>query len=273
MEGLASGEALMADNRTALDKQHSAQERAARLEVAEQQRATRLNVAVADFKPAAAGGNGIDLDQAEFIPISVNELSLIQKQSETEPGQPRQDDPVAHGMAAWARPLGRLKYYIGKFRMDAMRWKDGKRHFTSCGFIKRAVDELVDGDGKPVPMWAVYLTENDEVSTDEAEQPVAIFTRKGVRILVPLHAEAGIVGISGGIPAPASGERTHDIWSPDGYSVTQMNDGFVDAGGVRRPGNFVTYGLERPWDKGRYMATFSSDTGPIPNDQRKWEGV
>lgn len=180
----------MLDNRTALDKLHAA-ESARRSEAAE---AARRNAGVSAL--LGAGQSGIDLDEAEFIPISVNEASILQKMSETEPGQPRLDDPVALGMAAWARPLARLKYYVGKFRMDAMRWKDGKRHFTSLGFIKRAVDELFDGDGRPLPMWAIYLTENDDVSTDAAEQPVAIFTRRGIRFLVPVLMEAG--GSTGG---------------------------------------------------------------------------
>ncbi len=54
-----------------------------------------------------------------------------------------------------------------------------------------------------------------------------------------------------------------DIWAPNGLGVTQMNP----------DGNFVTYRLERPFDKGRYKATFSSDSGVIPVDKQKWEGV
>ena len=141
-----------------------------------------------------------DLPDAELAVISVNEIGLIQKSSETDPSQPKHDDPVGFGFGAWARPFGRLKYYIGKIRLDAMRWKDGRRHFTEVGFIKLAVDELVDGDGKPVPMVAIYLCPDDNSSFDDAEQPVAIFTRRGIRFLAPVTMEAG-----GGSAAPAGG--------------------------------------------------------------------
>lgn len=149
-----------------------------------------------------------DLPHAELVEISVNEIGLIQKQSETEPGQPSHDDPVALGFGAWARPLQRLKYYIGKIRIDALRWKDGRRHHTEVGFVKLAVDELVDMDGQPVPMVALYLTENDTDSSDQAQQPVAIFTRRGIRFLAPVSIEAGI-----NAPVPS---RVSRFYSDDG---------------------------------------------------------
>ena len=139
-----------------------------------------------------------DLPHAIFGEISPNEIGLDQKSkaesgdpNDLDPGQPSMDDPVGLGFGAWARPLGRLKYYLAKIRLDVLRWKDGKKHRTEVGFIKLAVDELFDNDGHPVPMIAFFLTENDEDSSDQAEQPVLTLTRKGIRIHVPI-VEGGI---------------------------------------------------------------------------------
>ena len=166
-----------------------------------------------------------DLPDAELIPISVNEIGLVQKADETDPSQPKHDDPVGFGFGAWARPFGRLKYYIGKIRLDAMRWKDGRRHFTEVGFLKFAVDELVDNDGIPVPMVAIYLMDNDEVSTDQGEQPVAIFTRRGIRFLAPVTMEAG--GSAG--PAPVTARVTR-FYTDGGKFMVNWQD---DQGNIR----------------------------------------
>lgn len=134
-----------------------------------------------------------DLPHADFYRVSVNEIALDQKQSDTEPGQPSHDDPVAFRFGAWAnpkdreRPLGRLKWYIAKISLDVLRWIQGRKSRTEIGFLKLAVDELFDMDGKPVPMVALFLTENTEDSFDDAMAPVAIFTRSGIRFLVPVY--------------------------------------------------------------------------------------
>ena len=148
--------------------------------------------------------SGIDLRDSEFIPISPNELGHLQKDAPIGSGIPQHDDPVGYGVGAWARPFGRLKYYLGKFRMDVLRWNNGQRHHTEVGFLKWAIDELVNNDGKPIPMFAVYLTESDEGSSDQGQQPVAIFTRRGIRLLVPVFVEAGIVGGGGGGGIPSA---------------------------------------------------------------------
>ena len=132
-----------------------------------------------------------DLPHAELKEVAVNEIALDQKQEGTS-GQPSLDDPVAFRWGAWANPLGRLKWYIAKLSMDVLRWKDARVHRTEVGFIKLAIDELIDNDGQPVPMVALFLTGNTTGSSDEDQQPVAIFTRRGIRFLAPVTVEAGI---------------------------------------------------------------------------------
>ena len=234
---------MAVDNRTTLDKLHTAATRAVRV-----QSFDKASVVKESF-------GGIDLDEAVFGPISVNEAGIRQKPSETDPNQPRHDDPVGLGMAAFARPLGRRKYYIGKFRMDALRSKDGRDHFTSCGFGKHAVDELYDGDGKPLPMWAIYLTEDDEVSSDEAEQPVAIFTRRGIRFLSPVHFDGGVEGL----PAGGASGTAQQLWDGTGKYFAQLQNDGNDADGRPRF-NFVAYEASTPFSIGNPVRSlFSSN--------------
>ena len=154
-----------------------------------------------------------ELPHAELREVAVNEIAVDQT-SQTErpsqygpdlPDQPSLDDPVALRFGAWANPLGRLKWYISKISMDVLRWKDGRRHRTEVGFIKLAVDELYDMDGQPVPMVALFLTNNATGSTDADQQPVAIFTRRGIRFMAPVSCEAGCsCGSSGGSGGPVT---------------------------------------------------------------------
>lgn len=166
-----------------------------------------------------------ELPHAVLHEVSVNEIALDQRQSETEPGQPSHDDPVAFRYGAWANPLGRLKYYLAKWSLDVLRWKDGRTHRTEIGFVKLAVDELFDMDGDPVPMLALYLTNNDTDSTDEAQQPVAIFTRKGIRFCAPILEGGGSAGL------------TMQIWDGEGRHFCQ----------VQSDGNFVGYRASTPY--------------------------
>ena len=186
-----------------------------------------------------------DLPHAILSEISPNEVGLDQKskaesQDETEPRplsseQPSMDDPVGLGFGAWARPVdrqtgvARLKYYIGKFRFDALRWINNRKHRTEVGFAKVAVDELFDGDGRPMPLVAIYLTENDVDSFDQAEQPVVIVTRRGMRVLVPIHAEGGIVGavpVAGGLPTAFrsdNGQYHFQVQGDEGGKLVQYD--------------------------------------------------
>lgn len=127
----------------------------------------------------------MELDHATFGPVSPNEAGLDQKQ-DGETGQPTLDDPVGLRIGAWANPFGRLKFYIGKISGDVLRWKDRKIHRTEAFFIKFAVDEMVDGDGDPVPMLALFMARGIDGSEDADMQQVAVFSRKGVRFDVPV---------------------------------------------------------------------------------------
>ena len=166
-----------------------------------------------------------DLPDADLRVVSVNEIGLDQKPSETDPSQPKHDDPVAFRFGAWANPLGRAKYYIAKICLDVLRWKDGARHRTEVGMLKMAVDELYDNDKQPVPMVAVYLTTGSDGSRDADTQAVAIFTRKGIRFLAPVFMEAGAT-VGASAPVPASFMR-----SPNGQYELELQD----------DGNFVVY--------------------------------
>ena len=165
-----------------------------------------------------------DLPHAIFGAASVNELELRQKSKaesqdplDPDPSQPSHDDPVAFRFGAWANPLGRLKWYIAKISLDVLRWVDGKIHRTEVGFIKFAVDELYNNDGKPLPMVAIYLTENATDSTDQAQQPVMIWTRAGIRCLVPFIVEAGI-------NAPVTSKVTRFYTDHGRYVVNWQDD-------------------------------------------------
>lgn len=226
----------MADHRTALDKLHQQRKAAA---------ATRAVVGGVAGPQEVSGSQNLEMRHAVFHVISEdNGLGLDQKQSETEPGQPSLDDPVEFGSGAWANPLGRLKWYIGKIRRDVLRWKDGRVHRTSIGFHKDAVDELFDGDGKPMPLGAEYLTPGVDSSLDSDEQPVFIYTRSGFRILVPLYAEGGIVGAS-------AGGTSQQLWDGTGMYFAQMqNDGDTF--------NFVAYKASSPFSIGNPDAVIFS---------------
>ncbi len=173
-----------------------------------------------------------NLPHAVLEVISPNEIELRQKskreaQDDSYPNPLAPDvasleDPIGSGVGAWARPLGRLKYYLAKLRYDVLRWKDSKIHRTEVGFKKIAIDELFDGDGKPMPLIAEYLTPNDEDSSDQAEQPVYIITRSGMRILVPLHVEAGITGAV--LPEQMQPQKVSRFYSDGGRFCFNVQD-------------------------------------------------
>lgn len=193
----------------------------------------------------------LDAPHAHLIVVSPNEFCVDQKSKfETGDGPerdvPSMEDPVgAPGVGAWARPNGRRNYYLGKVRFDVLRWKDGKKHRTEVGFMKIAVDELFDGDGVPLPMWGLFLGLNDEGSNDSDEQPVALFTRRGIRFFAPIYGVAALPHDPQGISA---------MWSPNKSYVTQQQD----------DGNFVTYEFERPGVAGsRFRPKWSAWSGQV----------
>jgi hypothetical protein len=159
-----------------------------------------------------------EFPHAELLEVAVNEGAMDQKQEGTT-GQPTLDDPIAWRFGAWANPLGRLKYYIAKISLDVLRWKDGRKHRTEVGFLKMAVDELFDGDGRPMPMLGAYLTTNDHSSNDADQQAVFLITRGGLRIMVPVYLEGGIAGI--GNPPPP---RITRFYSDGGKFCVNVQD-------------------------------------------------
>ena|SRR3990167_1733161 len=165
-----------------------------------------------------------DLPHAVLEECSVNEIALRQKSKaesqdpdDPDPSQPSQDDPVGFRIGAWANPLGRLKWYIGKISLDVLRFVQNTIHRTEVGFIKMAIDELFDNDGKPLPMVAIYLTSNTTGSSDADQQPVMIWTRAGIRCLVPFIVEAGI-------NAPVTSKVTRFYTDHGRYVVNWQDD-------------------------------------------------
>lgn len=161
---------------------------------------------------------------AELREVAVNEIALDQRQEGTT-GQPTLDDPVALRFGSWANPLGRTKWYIAKISLDVLRWVSGAIHRTEIGFLKLAVDELFDMDGKPLPMVALYLAKNTTGSADSDQQPVAIFTRDGIRFLVPVY---GMMTQTG--PAPKisrfysdDGRYCFNVQGDDGGKIVQYD--------------------------------------------------
>jgi len=203
------------------------------------------------------------------------------------------DDPPGIRFCSIRGGLGKLSWNIGINIVDITRAVLTSLTRTVRTATDAITGSLIAGPNSPLSILDLKQTEVVLMQGKQDEQfpakaggeftlhladPLFIGSDadKAMNRVILLNSRSPEITGGGGsvsIPPPSSGALTHDIWSPDGYSVTQMNDGFVDAGGIRRPGNFVTYGLARAWDKSRYMATFSSDTGTIPNDQRKWEGA
>ena len=124
--------------------------------------------------------------------VSPNEVGFDQKDKVDEPGVPQHDDPSKFRFGAWWLPRG--KFYIGAIGMDVMRRKsDGGIHREEVGFIKLAVDEVVDGDKDPVPMVEILLCPKVGQSQDADMKRVMSISRKGVNFYVPTN-------ISGGAP-------------------------------------------------------------------------
>ena len=122
--------------------------------------------------------------------VSPNEVGFDQLDLTAEPGTPQHDDPSKFRFGAWWLPRG--KFYIGILGMDVLRRRDnGSIHREEVGFVKLAVDEMVDGDGDPVPMVQFYLAPKVGQSSDADMQPVMTISRKGVRFHVDTNASGG----------------------------------------------------------------------------------
>lgn len=177
-----------------------------------------------------------DLPHAVLHEVAVNELGFDQKYNAD--GTPTLNDPIKFRFGAFI-PLGANKFYIGCIGFDVLRIKDGKVHRTEVGFLKFAVDEVVDGDKDPVPMVELFLTRNSEDSTDAAEDRVFTVSRKGMTVHVPLVANT--------VPAPPSPQasRVTRFFSDDGafcFNV-QGDDG----------GKLVQYRIVDPSDESTWV--------------------
>lgn len=125
-----------------------------------------------------------ELPHAVLHEVSVNEIALDQRESDTEPGQPSHNDPVAFRFGAFAPKEHPSKFYIAKISLDVLSRKDGKIHRAEAGFIKLAIDETIDNDGKPKPHIAIFLSQEAGTSGDE-DDPVLVITRRGYLLNVP----------------------------------------------------------------------------------------
>lgn len=155
-----------------------------------------------------------DLPHAVLRQASPNEISFDQKDDGS--GYPTMEDPIKLRFGAWNLPRG--KYYIGTIGMDVLR-RDGNGNITreEVGFIKLAVDEMVDGDGDPVPMIELFLAPKVGQSQDTDMERVVTISRKGAIFRVPTNASGKAI--------------TDRMISGDSRFVTiQQGDG-----------NFVTY--------------------------------
>lgn len=170
-----------------------------------------------------------ELPHAVLHEVAVNEIAFDQKHNPD--GTPTLDDPIKLRFGAFRPPDGRGKFYIGCIGFDVLRWKDGQVHRTEVGFIKLAIDETRDGDGKPMPMIEFFLTKGIDDSTDAANDRVSTFSRSACIARVPLFPDAGI-------NAPVTAAPQSFMSSPDGRYQTHMQG----------DGNFVTYDTAvTPW--------------------------
>lgn len=136
-----------------------------------------------------------DLPHAVLHQVSVNEIALDQKESDTEPGQPSHNDPVAFRFGAFAPKEHLTKFYIAKISLDVLSRKDGQIHRAEAGFLKLAIDEVIDNDGHPVPQVAILLSDQAGTS-DDLDDAVVIITGKKVRFNVPVEGLVAVAPIS-----------------------------------------------------------------------------
>lgn len=142
------------------------------------------------------------------------------------------DDPTKYRGGSRSRSLV-------AFSGDALR-PDGGREDLVLHQYKR--DERYLNQGGLVGETTTHLR---RPGAQEAGTLVQTVRFDGVTYHVPIIAEAGIVG--------QSMTRASDMWSPNGLMVTQQQD----------DGNFVTYRLSRPYDKGANpVPVWSAWSGP-----------
>ena len=173
-------------------------------------------------------------------------------------------------------PYGALDYFNGELRNDVKtgiddptKYRGGSRGRSLVAFSGDHLrpdgirDELVLHQYKRDER---FLTQGGMVGettthlrrpgTQEAGSLVQTVRFDGVTYHVPIIAEAGIVGQAG-----QAQTRATDMWSPNGLHVTQQQD----------DGNFCSYELARPFDKGRFRALWSAWGGKVANPT--WQGV
>lgn len=126
----------------------------------------------------------IDLEQAHVHAVSPNELAFDQK--DDGQGHAAWDDPIKLRFGAFDQADG--KFYIAAISLDVLsRRSDGSIHRREVGMIKLAVDEMVDRDGDPVPMIAVFLAPHKDRTDDkDMDPPILLMSRKGLIVNVPM---------------------------------------------------------------------------------------
>lgn len=169
------------------------------------------------------------LEHAVLRVVSVNETAFDQLANPD--GTPTLDDPLKQRIGAYATPDG--KFYIGCISMDVLRRQgDGLPHRTEVGFLKFAVDEMVDRDGDPVPMVELFLTQNIHDSSDQAMQRVFTASRKGVTFHVPVMMLGGTI---------ASGKVTRFYTDGGMYCVNMQDDPIMIGNELKRVIRAVKY--------------------------------
>ena len=123
--------------------------------------------------------------------VSNNEIGFDQLDRDDQPGTPKHDDPSKLRFGAWWLPRG--KFYIGAIGMDVLRrTENGSITREEVGFIKLAVDEMVDNDGDPVPIVEIFLAPKVGQSQDSDMQRVLTISRKGAIFYIPVTGVAAL---------------------------------------------------------------------------------
>ncbi len=151
-------------------------------------------------------------------------------------GQPGFDDPVKHRMGA---TISRVYGILSGDRLGISR--------KECTMLQfRENDRHPGQDGGQFRFFAQRPGTEDDANMIPL---LDLDTDKAV-FHVPVE------GLGGG-----GGAYPDSMWSPDGLFVTQQQS----------DGNFVSYELARPFDRGRFRALWSSWGGKVADPQ--WQGT
>jgi hypothetical protein len=148
------------------------------------------------------------------------------------------DDPAAYRLGAPPTQRG-----LGKLSGDIIE-QGGVRHEVVLVQFKQTENAQNQIDGKGGEFYLGLAKENAGTTDDAMVDVLTATVKDGFRFKLPVYAP----NLGG-----SSGAYANDMWSPNGLYVTQQQD----------DGNFVTYRLSRPYDKGANpVAVWSAWSGP-----------